>query len=169
MSKQIALRARRVRLAVPSATRASRWFDGERSFLPPTQSHFPQLPFLWAVFHRSGFAEEGVPRPQQENGSNHGRAVTIGLKIMMLIAITFSSPPIRSEDAGADNKKACAFDEEREGNICYPRCKSNYVGDADECVEVCPSNSQDYGNKCLMGPAAVLKKYYSRGAGRRID
>jgi hypothetical protein len=66
-------------------------------------------------------------------------------------------------------KKGCAFDEEREGDVCYPRCKSNYVGDGDECVEVCPSNSQDYGNKCLMGPAAVLKKYYPRGVGRRIE
>ena len=30
-------------------------------------------------------------------------------------------------------KKACAFDEEREGDLCYPRCKTNYVGDGDEC------------------------------------
>lgn len=92
----------------------------------------------------------------------------IWLKIMMLMAVTLSLPQARPEEAVA-NKKGCAFDEEREGTICYPRCKSNYVGDGDECVEVCPSNSQDYGNKCLMGPAAVLKKYYSRGAGRRIE
>lgn len=92
----------------------------------------------------------------------------IWVQIVMLASVALAVPSAQSADPVAD-KHACASDEEREGNICYPRCKSNYVGDGDECVEVCPSNSQDYGNKCLMGPAAVLKKYYSRGTGRQIE
>ena len=66
-------------------------------------------------------------------------------------------------------RTACNPDEERDGDLCYPRCKSGYIGDGDECVQVCPSNSQDYGNKCLMGPAVLLKKFYTRGAGRRME
>jgi len=94
--------------------------------------------------------------------------ITDGPRIVLLISALLAWPAVEAAEA-ADSKKQCAFDEERDGNICYPRCKSNYTGDGDECVEVCPSNSQDYGNKCLMGPAAVLKKVYSRGTGRPIE
>jgi hypothetical protein len=92
----------------------------------------------------------------------------VWLKIMVIVLGALAAGSAVSAEPVAE-RKGCAFDEEREGDICYPRCKSNYVGDGDECVEVCPSNSQDYGNKCLMGPAVVLKKYYSRGVGRRIE
>jgi hypothetical protein len=92
----------------------------------------------------------------------------VWLRIMLLMSVTLAVPAAEAAERAAD-KKECAFDEEREGNICYPRCKSGYAGDGDECVEVCPSNSQDYGNKCLMGPAAVLKKFYSRGLGRPVE
>jgi hypothetical protein len=90
------------------------------------------------------------------------------LRTMLLISAMLAWPAAQAAER-VDSKKECAFDEERDGNICYPRCKSNYAGDADECVEVCPPNSQDYGNKCLMGPAAVLKKVYSRGKGRPVE
>jgi hypothetical protein len=86
----------------------------------------------------------------------------------LLASVVLALPAAQAAEPAAA-KKECAFDEEREGNICYPRCKSGYAGDADDCVEVCPSNSQDYGNKCLMGPAAVLKKFYSRGPGRPLE
>jgi len=92
----------------------------------------------------------------------------VRLKIVVFVIAALAALSAVAAEPAAE-KKACAFDEEREGDLCYPRCKTNYVGDGDECVEVCPSNSQDYGNKCLMGPAAVLKKYYSRGAGRRVE
>jgi hypothetical protein len=90
------------------------------------------------------------------------------LRTMLLTSAMLGWPSAQAAER-VDSKKECAFDEERDGNICYPRCKSNYAGDADECVEVCPPNSQDYGNKCLMGPAAVLKKVYSRGKGRPVE
>ena len=86
---------------------------------------------------------------------------------VLLLAAALAIPA--SQAADPPGKKECAHDEEREGNVCYPRCKSGYEGDADECVQVCPSNSQDYGNKCLMGPAAVLKKFYTRGPGRPLE
>lgn len=92
----------------------------------------------------------------------------IWLWIMLLMSVALAAPAAYAADGTAD-KKECAFDEERDGNICYPRCKSTHVGDGDECVEVCPKNSQDYGDRCLMGPAVVLKKFYSRGPGRRIE
>lgn len=91
----------------------------------------------------------------------------IWLSVLFLTAAALAVPAVQAAEPAA--KMECAFDEEREGSICYPRCKSGYAGDADECVEVCPSNSQDYGNKCLMGPAAVLKKFYSRGTGRPLE
>ena len=89
------------------------------------------------------------------------------LRLVVLLSVA-AVPAAQAAERAAD-KKECAFDEERDGNMCYPRCKSGYMGDGDECVEVCPSNSQDYGNKCLMGPAAVLKKYYSRKPGRSLE
>jgi hypothetical protein len=92
----------------------------------------------------------------------------VWLRIMLLTSVMLAAPAAEAAERATD-KKECAFDEEREGNICYPRCKSGYAGDGDECVQVCPSNSQDYGNKCLMGPAVVLKKFYSRGIGRPIE
>jgi hypothetical protein len=93
----------------------------------------------------------------------------VWLWIMLLTSVTLAVPAAEVAERTTDNKKECAFNEEREGNICYPRCKSGYAGDGDECVQVCPSNSQDYGNKCLMGPAVVLKKFYSRGIGRPVE
>jgi hypothetical protein len=90
------------------------------------------------------------------------------LRMMLLISAMLAWPEAEAAENG-DGKKECAFDEEPDGNLCYLRCKSHYVADGDECVEVCPPNSQDYGNKCLMGPAAVLKKVYSRGTGRPIE
>jgi len=92
----------------------------------------------------------------------------IWLRVVLLMSVALSAPALYAADGDA-GKKECAFDEERDGNICYPRCKSTHVGDGDECVEVCPKNSQDYGDRCLMGPAVVLKKFYSRGPGRRIE
>lgn len=92
----------------------------------------------------------------------------VWLRVLFLASVTLAVPAAQAAEPAAASKE-CAFDEEREGAICYPRCKSGYAGDADECVEVCPSNSQDYGNKCLMGPAAVLKKFYSRGTGRSLE
>ena len=86
---------------------------------------------------------------------------------VMLLAAALAIPAAKAADP-ADGKR-CAHDEEREGSTCYPRCKSGYDGDADECVERGPPNSQDYGNKCLMGPAAVLKKFYTRGPGRPLE
>lgn len=50
MSKQIALRARRVHLAALSATDASCWLAGERSSLFPPIA-FPTLPSLRAMLY----------------------------------------------------------------------------------------------------------------------
>ena len=75
-------------------------------------------------------------------------------------------------DGQTDDGLKCNENEERDGNTCYPLCigdgYTRYEGDGDECLQICPSNSQDFGNKCLMGPAALLKKFYSRGPGRRL-
>ena len=88
--------------------------------------------------------------------------------ILLLLSLIAGVPIVMAADQPVA-RAACNHDEERDGDLCYPRCKSGYIGDGDECVQVCPSNSQDYGNKCLMGPAAVLKKFYARGAGRIVQ
>ena len=62
----------------------------------------------------------------------------------------------------------CAKGEELDKGVCYPRCKDNFAGKGDTCWQKCPSNSTDLENRCLQGPTAFRKKFYSRD-GRPAD
>jgi len=74
--------------------------------------------------------------------------------------------------AADDVPNPCGPDEELDGKVCYPKCKDDgytrFEGDGDECWQICPSNSQDYGHVCLMGPAQLKKKMFKRGPGRAL-
>lgn len=64
---------------------------------------------------------------------------------------------------------ACDKGEEKVENMCYAKCKDKFEGKGDMCWEKCPSNSTDLDNRCLMGPTAYRKKFYSRAPGRPLD
>lgn len=91
-----------------------------------------------------------------------------GAAAMLALSISVQA----ADDAAADGRQ-CGPGEEREGDVCYAGCKEDgytrYEGDGEMCWEICPSNSQDYGNVCLMGPAQLKKKRYNRGPGRPLS
>jgi hypothetical protein len=88
----------------------------------------------------------------------------------MASVLAWAAPSFAADE---DDGRKCAANEERDGNVCYPRCQDDgytrFEGDGDECWQICPSNSQDHGNVCLMGPAQLLKKKYKRGPGRPLS
>lgn len=95
------------------------------------------------------------------------------LSVIFALGISCMWTPVHAADDKPDDGLKCAENEEREGNLCYPKCQDDgytrYEGDGEECWQICPSNSQDYGHVCLMGPAQLLKKKFKRGAGRPIS
>lgn len=84
-------------------------------------------------------------------------------QIVLLLALTSLIFSSRAEEqpTGAPAIK-CAHDEELIDNKCFERCRSGFEAEGPVCIQVCPSNSQDWGDKCLMGPAAIRKKSYTR-------
>ncbi len=88
----------------------------------------------------------------------------------MASVLAWASP---SFAANEDDGRKCADNEEREGDICYPRCQDDgytrFEGEGEECWQICPSNTQDHGNVCLSGPAQLRKKHFQRGPGRPLS
>lgn len=109
-----------------------------------------------------------MDRDRQVNWRTYGRVL---LAAVMLSAFTGIAPAM-AEDGTGDGAGKCGKDEELDGNRCYPVCKDDgytrYEGDGEECWQICPSNSQDYGHVCLMGPAQLKKKMFKRGPGRPV-
>lgn len=93
------------------------------------------------------------------------------LAVLMLTTLALGAPARAADEAPAAGA-SCSKDEELDGGRCYPLCKDDgytrYEGDGDECWQICPSNSQDYGHVCLMGPAQLKKKMFNRGPGRPL-
>lgn len=69
------------------------------------------------------------------------------------------NPIPASYGRGAGEPMGCAADEELNGALCYPKCKSGYKGVGPVCWQNCPSGFRDDGTFCAK-PAS-----YGRGAG----
>jgi hypothetical protein len=91
---------------------------------------------------------------------------------VLACALGIGGPAYSAEEQPSDGL-SCSQGEEREGSICYAECKGDgytrYEGDGEMCMQICPSNSQDFGHVCLTGPAQLKKKMYKRGPGRPIS
>ena len=59
----------------------------------------------------------------------------------------------------------CAADQDRDGLLCYPRCRTGYHGKGPLCWEDCPSGYTDTGAFCTKGGKVTTPKSYDRGAG----
>ncbi|MEY4928088.1 MAG: hypothetical protein RI894_2524, partial [Bacteroidota bacterium] len=59
---------------------------------------------------------------------------------------------------------ACPPDKEKDGLLCYPRCRANYNGVGPVCWQNCPSGFTDLGGACAKPSAG-----YGRGTGRVPD
>ena len=60
---------------------------------------------------------------------------------------------------------ACAADQEKDGLLCYPRCRTGYRGKGPMCLSDCPSGFKDTGATCTKGGEVATPKSYDRGAG----
>lgn len=65
----------------------------------------------------------------------------------------------QSYGRGVGEPLGCGPNEDKDGALCYPRCKSGYTGVGPVCWEKCPSGYADTGGHCAK-PAP-----YGRGAG----
>lgn len=91
---------------------------------------------------------------------------------MATMAGVLATSNVMAADDAVTAAGQCGENEELDGKVCYPKCQDDgytrYEGDGDECWQICPSNSQDYGHVCLMGPAQLKKKMFKRGPGRPL-
>lgn len=53
----------------------------------------------------------------------------------------------------------CTFDQQKQGLLCYPKCRDGYTGFVASCFQNCPEGFTDSGAVCTKGAA------YGRGAG----
>jgi hypothetical protein len=60
---------------------------------------------------------------------------------------------------------SCPADQERDGALCYPRCRKGYCGVGPVCWSECPSGYTADGATCRKPGDIVAKKSYGRGAG----
>ncbi|WP_375744444.1 metallophosphoesterase [Corallococcus interemptor] len=59
----------------------------------------------------------------------------------------------------------CGDDEEKDGALCYPKCKASYHGVGPVCWQKCPDGYKDDGALCSKDPHIIPKDSYGRGAG----
>jgi hypothetical protein len=67
--------------------------------------------------------------------------------------------------------ESCASNEDKDGALCYPKCKSGYHGVGPVCWERCPSGYIDEGALCRKRGSikTIAKKSYGRGAGNVMN
>ncbi len=59
----------------------------------------------------------------------------------------------------------CAANQDKDGLLCYPPCRTGYNGKGPVCWSVCPSGYTDFGATCTKGGKVMTPKSYDRGAG----
>lgn len=71
-----------------------------------------------------------------------------------------------SKGRGAGKPLGCASNEEKDGALCYPRCKAGYNGVGPVCWEQCPNGYVNDGATCRDKGHVFGKKSYGRGVGK---
>ena len=69
------------------------------------------------------------------------------------------NPVPASYGRGAGEPLGCAADEDKDGALCYPKCKTGFKGVGPVCWESCPAGFRDDGAFCAKPES------YGRGAG----
>jgi hypothetical protein len=64
---------------------------------------------------------------------------------------------------------SCAAGEEKDGALCYPRCRDGFVGEGPLCFRRCPSGFVDDGLTCRKPGDIYAKDSYGRGVGTLPD
>lgn len=94
------------------------------------------------------------------------------LAVWSLTEINSASQPFcwkQSYGRGAGDPMTCAAPLEKDGALCYDKCKDGYGGAGPMCWEHCPSGYHDDGATCRKDPHVVGKpSAYGRGAGYAI-
>ncbi len=67
---------------------------------------------------------------------------------------------------GVGKPMGCASSEERDGALCYPKCKEGYNGVGPVCWQKCPSGYKNDGATCRKPGDIFGKKSYGRGVGK---
>jgi len=64
---------------------------------------------------------------------------------------------------------ACGADNEKDGALCYPRCKAGYNGVGPVCWKSCPAGFEDDGATCRKPGDVHAKKSHPRGVGTPLN
>lgn len=62
--------------------------------------------------------------------------------------------------------KTCDANEEKDGALCYPKCKAGYNGVGPVCWGACPAGYKNDGATCRKDVVIQAKKSYGRGVGK---
>ncbi|MFK0571634.1 lipase family protein [Endozoicomonas sp.] len=75
----------------------------------------------------------------------------------------------KSYGRGAGKPLGCRPNEERNGLLCYKKCKNGYKGRGPVCWQQCPKGYKNHGATCYRNFFHFFgKKTYGRGAGRTL-
>ena len=64
--------------------------------------------------------------------------------------------------------RTCDSDEEKDGALCYPKCKAGFNGVGPVCWGKCPEGYKNDGATCRKDVVILAKKSYGRGAGKLL-
>jgi len=64
--------------------------------------------------------------------------------------------------------RTCDSNEEKDGALCYPKCKAGFNGVGPVCWGTCPDGYKNDGATCRKDVVIRAKKSYSRGAGKLL-
>ena len=62
----------------------------------------------------------------------------------------------------------CDSNQEKDGALCYPKCKAGYNGQGPVCWKTCPAGYKNDGATCRKDVVIQAKKTYGRGVGKFI-
>jgi hypothetical protein len=72
----------------------------------------------------------------------------------------------KSEGRGAGTPMTCGEDEDKDGALCYPKCRPGFGGVGPVCWKASPEGVHDDGVTCRRDAVIQNKVSYSRGAGK---
>jgi len=64
--------------------------------------------------------------------------------------------------------RVCSGSQDKDGALCYPKCKAGYKGAGPRCWGKCPEGFKNDGATCRKPARIVGKKSYGRGAGKML-
>jgi hypothetical protein len=99
----------------------------------------------------------------------HWVGQSVGIVAVAFASAVWAQQAGEAYERGAGVPLGCGAEEQKDGDLCYPKCKDKFKGEGEQCKQICPANTQDAETHCLSGPYVFRKQIYERGKGRTAN